>query len=88
MANSDHKQLQAIFIHSAPCRIQRMLLRLLCYNLSVSCKKRSQVFLADHLSSATIAKEKQDEDADEFQVFAAELEKLNPFDAIKLSSET
>lgn len=92
MVESDHKPLQAIFkkpIHSAPCRLQRMLLRLLRYNLDVSYKKGSQMFLADHLSRATIAEEKEDENPDEFQVFAAELEKLNPFDAtrIKLSPE-
>lgn len=90
MVESDHKPLQAIFkkpIHSAPCRLQRMLLRLLRYNLDVSYKKGSQMFLADHLSRATIAEGKEDENPDEFQVFAAELEKLNPFDAIKLSPE-
>lgn len=94
MVESDHKPLQAIFkkpIHSAPCPLQRMLLRLLRYNLDVSYKKgsRNDLLLADHLSRATIAEEKEDENPDEFQVFAAELEKLNRFDAtrIKLSPE-
>ena len=85
---SDHKPLQAIFlkpIHAAPCRLQRMLLRLLRYNLAVQYKKGSQMYLADHLSRAPIVERKEADELDEFQVFALEVENLNPFDAIKLS---
>ena len=47
----DHKPLESIFkksLLSAPCRLQRMLLRLQRFNLSVSYKPGSQMFLADH----------------------------------------
>ena len=87
---SDHKPLQTIFkkpIHSAPCRLQRMLLRLLRYNLDVGYKKGNRMYLADHLSKATVGPKNEAEKTDEFQVFATELESLNPFDAIKLSPE-
>ena len=85
---SDHKPLQAIFlkpIHAAPRRLQRMLLRLLRYNLAVQYKKGSQTYLADHLSRAPVVERKEADELDEFQVFALEVENLNPFDAIKLS---
>ena len=85
---SDHKPLQAIFlkpIHAAPCRLQRMLLRLLRYNLAVQYKKGSQMYLADHLSRAPVVERKEADELDEFQVFALEVENLNPFDAIKFS---
>jgi len=45
---TDHKPLKSIFKKPAPCRLQRMLLRLQRFNLSVS--DGSQMFLADHLS--------------------------------------
>jgi len=41
----------------------------------------------DHLSRPMVAEEIEDENLDECQVFATELESLNPFDAIKLSLE-
>ena len=87
---SDHKPLQVIFrkpIHSASCGLQRMLLRLLRYNLDVHYKKGSQMFLADHLSTVTVKDYQEAEKLEEVQVFAAELESLSPFNSIKLSPE-
>ena len=87
---SDHKPLQTIFknpIHSAPCRLQRMCLRLLRYNLDVGYKKGSRMYLADHLFRATVGPKNEAEKTDEFQVFSTELESLSLFDAIKLSPE-
>ena len=87
---SDHKPLQAIFkkpIHSAPCRLQRMLLRLLRYNLDVHYKRGSQMFIADHLFRATVNQGEETEKLDEFQIFATEVESMGPFNAIKLSPE-
>ena len=58
---SDHKPLQTIFkkpIHSAPYRLQRMLLRLLRYNLDVGYKTGNRMYLADHLSRATVGPKK------------------------------
>ena len=52
---SDHKPLEAIFckpLHSAPKRLQRMLLRLQKYSLRVTYKKGQDMFLADTLSRA------------------------------------
>lgn len=85
---SDHKPLQAIFkkpIHTAPCRLQRMLLRLLRYNLDVQYKPGKLMFIADHLSRAPTAE--VPEHHDEAQVFAVELEQMDPFDTIKIAPE-
>ena len=85
---SDHKPLQSIFKKSllqAPMRLQRMMLRLQRYNLDVVYKPGSQMFVADHLSRAFLKDTGPDDE--EFQVFALELESMNPLSAIKISSE-
>ena len=85
---SDHKPLQSIFqksILSAPCRLQRMMLRLQRFNLEVKYKPGAQMYVADHLSRASLAVKK--EMTDNFQVFALELETLTPFDPIKVAPE-
>ena len=85
---SDHKPLQSIFKKSllhTPCRLQRMMLRLQRYNLEVVYKSGSQMFVADHLSRAFLTDNSPDEE--EIQVFALELEAMNPFDKIKIRSE-
>ena len=86
---SDHKPLQSIFKKSllaAPSRLQRMLLRLQRYNLDVQYKPGSQMYVADHLSRAYL-KDQGDQSHDEFQVFAIELEEINPLDTVKITSE-
>ena len=83
---TDHKPLQSIFrksILSAPCRLQRMLLRLQRFNLDVNYKTGTQMFIADHLSRASL--KATDNTQDNFQVFVVELESLNPFDSIKVT---
>ena len=85
---TDHKPLQSIFkksLLSAPCRLQRMLLRLQRYNLEVIYKPGSQMYIADHLSRASLPDVSPEDD--EFQVFAVEVEEINPFDAITISNE-
>ena len=85
---SDHKPLQCIFqksILSAPCRLQRMMLRLQRFNLDVKYKPGAQMYVADHLSRASLAD--NEEMADSFQVFALEVETLTPFDSIKVAPE-
>ena len=75
IVESDNKPLQPIFlkpIHAAPCRLQRMLLRLLRYNLAVQYKKGSEMYLADHLSRAPVVERKETDELDEFQVFTAQ----------------
>jgi len=67
---TDHKPLESIFKKSllaAPCRLQRMLLRLQRYNLSVSYKPGCEMLLADHLSRA--AQQEITKPEDLFQVF-------------------
>lgn len=86
---TDHKPLQPIFKKSllaAPSRLQRMLLRLQRYNLEVTYKPGSQMYVADHLSRAYL-KNQDDQPHDDFQVFALELEEINPLDTVKITSE-
>ena len=73
-------------ILSAPCRLQRMLLRLQRLNLDVNYKPGTQMFIADHLSRASL--KGTDNTQDNFQVFVLELESLNPFDSIRVTPET
>ena len=85
---TDHKPLRSIFrkiILSAPCRLRRMLLRLQRFNLDVNYKPGTQMFIADHLSRASL--KATDNTQDNFQVFVLELESLNPFDSIKVAPE-
>ena len=85
---TDHKPLESIFkksLLSAPCRLQRMLLRLQRYNLSVTYKPGSQMFLADHLSRA--AQHEVTKLEEPFQVFSLEIESLNPMQALKVTPE-
>ena len=85
---TDHKPLESIFRKSllaAPCRLQRMLLRLQRYNLAVKYKPGSQMVLADHLSRA--AQYETTVPKDSFQVFSVELERTNPMQALKISPE-
>ena len=61
---SDHKPLQAIFkksVLAAPCRLQRMLLRLQRFNLDVTYKPGSQMYIADHLSRAYLASQGEED---------------------------
>ena len=85
---SDHKPLEFIFkksIHSAPSRLQRMLLRLQRHNLKVAYKQGTQMYLADHLSRAPLPV--IEEFQNKFEVFAIEVESINPLDSIKVSPE-
>ena len=85
---TDHKPLESIFkksLLSAPCRLQRMLLRLQRYNLSVKYTPVSQMFLADHLSRA--AQREMVKSEESFQVFSLELENTNPMHTLKVTPE-
>ncbi|KAK3724232.1 hypothetical protein QZH41_002381 [Actinostola sp. cb2023] len=85
---SDHKPLQSIFKKSlleAPCRLQRMMLRLQRFNLDVMYKPVPQMYIADHLSRASVPDIGTPET--EFQVFALELESICPLTTVKISSE-
>lgn len=85
---SDHKPLQSIFKKSlleAPCRLQRMMLRLQRYNLDVTYKPGPQMHIADHLSRASMVDSGTPDK--EFQVFALELEGIGPLNTVRISSE-
>ena len=85
---SDHKPLQPIFKKSllaAPSRLQRMILQLQKYNIEVTYKPGAQMYVADHLSRAQLPEEHKT--CDEFQVFALELEQINPLNHIKLNDD-
>ena len=85
---TDHKPLKSIFkksLLSAPCRLQRMLLRLQRFNLTVKYKPGSQMLLADHLSGA--AQHETSGPEESFEVFSLELESLDPTQALKVMPE-
>ena len=86
---SDHKLLQSIFKKSllhAPMRLQRMMLRLQRYNLDAVYKPGSQMFVADNLSRAFLSE--TDPDDEDVQVFALELETMDPLSTVNISSES
>ena len=88
LVETDHKPLESIFkksLLSAPCRLQRMLLRLQRFNLTVKYKPGSQMLLADHLSRAAQHETSRPEES--FQVFSLELESLDPMQALKVTPE-
>ena len=62
-----------------------MLLRLQQFNLDVTYKPGSQMYIADHLSRAYLASQGQEDK--EFQAFALEAETLNPLESLTVSSE-
>ena len=77
---TDHKPLVLIFqksLHSAPKRLQRMLLRLQKYNLHVKYLPGSQMYIADMLSRAYLqADHSQHGNIPEYQIFHFSQEKL------------
>ena len=86
---SEHKPLQSIFKKSllhAPMRLQRMILRLQRYNRDVVYKEGSQMFVAEHPSRAFLSETEPDDE--DVQVFALELETMDPLSTVKISSES
>ena len=61
------------------------MLRLQRFNLDVRYKPGAQLYVADHLSRASLADNK--ELTDNFQVFALEVETLSSFDSIEVAPE-
>ncbi|CAB4030234.1 Hypothetical predicted protein [Paramuricea clavata] len=65
--DSDHKPLETIFakpLVSAPRRLQRMLMRLQMYDLSVRYKRRTELYLADTLSRHYLTAVQETREAD------------------------
>ena len=93
---TDHKPLETIFQKSlltAPRRLQRMLLRLQKYSLSVSYKKGKEMYLADTLSRAALPHTKMHlaTHGDQIfhicdqSVFEEELEEINQTDFLNVT---
>ena len=61
------------------------MLKLQLFNLDVKYKPGAQMYIADHLSRASL--DDNEEMADNFQVFALEVETLSLFDSIKVAPE-
>lgn len=71
VVESDHKPLEMIFrkpLHQAPMRLQKMLLKLQKYQLQVTYKPGSELYIADTLSRAALNEEASDLE-DEYEVF-------------------
>ena len=97
---TDHKPLVPIFqksIHSAPKRLQRMLLRLQRYNLNVTYLPGSQMYIADMLSRAYLQVDRtQCKRTPEYQIFQfkqeqqlfEEIASINQVDYMRLSEGT
>ena len=62
-----------------------MMLRLQRFNVEVKNKLGTQMYVADHVSRASLADSTWM--SDNFQVFAMELETLTPFNSIKVAPE-
>ena len=80
--HTDHQPLQSIFqkdLASAPKRLQKMMLFLQRYNLTVAYRKGSSLCLADTLSRASCQDEATTSSIpDTFQVFRMHLTQLDP----------
>ncbi|PFX23629.1 Retrovirus-related Pol polyprotein from transposon 17.6 [Stylophora pistillata] len=73
---TDHKPLESIFrksLHSAPKRLQRMLLRLQKFDLQVSYKKGTEMYLADTLSKAYRVRKSTRDDVAEDVMYIEEM---------------
>ena len=79
---SDHKPLETIFsmpLHTAPKRLQRMLLRLQCYDLHVSYQPDTEMHIADMLSRAYLEGKPS--------VCALQLQDVEPTDELSVSPQ-
>uniref|UniRef100_A0A803JLC0 Gypsy retrotransposon integrase-like protein 1 n=1 Tax=Xenopus tropicalis TaxID=8364 RepID=A0A803JLC0_XENTR len=93
---SDHKPLESIFkkpLLGAPKRLQRMMLQLQKYNLNVTYKKGSQMYIADFLSRAPLSKTQVKPETPDYEIFSIyadnafckELEQINFAEYLRVS---
>ena len=84
---TDHKFLESIFrkslLSAPPSRLQRTLLRLQRYNLSVSYRRCFQMLLVDNLYRA--AQHQNCVPDDSYQVFSLEIEDTSPVHALRIT---
>ena len=98
LAESDHKPLEAIFkksLLSAPKRLQRMLLRLQCYEIEVSYKKGPSLLMADPLSCVYLSLKEAPEDQEDVMTVSEtrspteiEAEQVNMLQYLPVKDET
>lgn len=87
---SDHKPLEMIArkpLNAAPKRLQRMLLRLQKYDISIVCKKGKEMYLADTLSRAYLPEIPEHEDDIEILMFREEVEAIDMVKELPISEE-
>lgn len=73
VVETDHQPLVTILkkpIHTAPARLQRMMLRLQCFDITLVYKKGKHMYLADTLSRAPNTKVPPDAESDTFEVMS------------------
>jgi len=88
--HSDHKPLETIFkktLITAPKRLQRMLLQLQKYNLSVIYKPGKRMYIADMLARAALSQQ-QDKHDDDNYVLSADLASLNTLEDVRVSDDS
>lgn len=71
LVETDHQPLVTILkkpIHTAPARLQRMMLRLQCYNITLVYKKGKHMYVADTLSRAPNSEIPPNTENDSFEV--------------------
>ena len=83
-----HKPLEVICKKSlltTPQCLQRILLWLPRFDLDVIHKKGSELYLADLLSRAPVTRQEGDETDRQFEIFAVQLEQINPAKSLRIS---
>ncbi len=73
---TDHQPLITILkkpLHSASARLQRMMLKLQCYNLNVIYKRGKELYLADALSRTHLPSTDWDESSEDYDVMTVEV---------------
>ena len=90
VVETDHKPLEPIFrksLLSAPQRLQRMLLRLQRFSVTVTYKKGSEMYISDMLSRAALPrKEKCDTSIERnFEIFAMQLTQIDHRAHVRIS---
>ena len=71
LVETDHKPLEAMFqkpLYQSPLRLQKMLMKLMRYDLEVKYKRRKELYIADTLSRASLDEKPCQADEEEFEV--------------------
>ena len=88
--HTDHQPLETIFkkpLSKAPRRLQRMMLKLKCYQFIVRYKKRKELYVADTLSRASVAGQPSSTAKQECEVFRLAIAEMD-FEPNRVTSDT